>query len=248
MGHHQGDDSEGKKGGRKRTIDVRQIINAIFYATDNGVKWRSLPKEYPHWETVYGYFKRWTDDQTIEKIHRKLRKINRVIAGKNLMRRSVLSIVKQSEGRKKDIVEDSMQGKKTKGRKRHLVVDTMGLVIEALVHSAGIQDRDGARYTMSKAKTNGASFAKCYVDGGYRGKFVDWAKTVHDVIVEVVKRSDIKGFVVLPKRWIVERTLAWLSRCRRLARDYERLEQTVRSFIFLAMTRLMLKRIAKEYA
>ena len=101
-----------KKGGRKRTIDVRQIINAIFYATDNGVKWRSLPKEYPHWETVYGYFKRWTDDQTIEKIHRKLRKINRVIAGKNLMRRSVLSIVKQSEGRKKDIVEDSMQGKK----------------------------------------------------------------------------------------------------------------------------------------
>ncbi len=123
----------------------------------------------------------------------------------------------------------------------------MGLVIEALVHSAGIQDRDGARYTMTKAKTNGATFAKTYVDGGYRGKFIDWAKTVHTVIVEVVKRSDIKGFVVLPKRWIVERTLAWLSRCRRLARDYERLEQTVRSFIFLAMTRLMLKRIAKEY-
>lgn len=107
----------------------------------------------------------------------------------------------------------------------------MGLVIEALIHSAGIQDRDGGRYVMSKAKTNGATFTKSYVDGGYQGKFIDWAKTVHDVIVEVV-----------------ERTLAWLSRCRRLARDYERLEQTVRSFIFLAMTRLMLKRIAKEYA
>jgi len=123
----------------------------------------------------------------------------------------------------------------------------MGLVIETLVHSAGIQDRDGGRYLMSKAKTNGATFTKSYVDGGYRGAFIDWAKTVHDVIVEVVKRSDIKGFVVLPKRWIVERTLAWLSRCRRLARDFERLEQTVRSFIFLAMTRLMLKRVAKEY-
>lgn len=140
-----------------------------------------------------------------------------------------------------------MRGKKTKGRKRHLVVDTMGLVIEALVHNAGIQDRDGGRYLMSKAKLNGAMFTKSYVDGGYQGTFIDWAKTVHDVIVEVVKRSDLKGFIVLPKRWIVERTLAWLSRARRLARDYERLEQTVRSFIFLAMTRLMLKRIAKEY-
>ena len=221
-----------KKGGRKRTIDVRQIINAIFYATDNGVKWRSLPKEYPHWETVYGYFKRWTDDQTIEKIHRKLRKINRVIAGKKPDETVSIIDSQTVRGTEEGYRRGFDAGKKTKGRKRHLVVDTMGLVIEALVHSAGIQDRDGARYTMSKAKTNGASFAKCYVDGGYRGKFVDWAKTVHDVIVEVVKRSDIKGFVVLPKRWIVERTLAWLSRCRRLARDYERLEQTVRSFIF----------------
>lgn len=140
-----------------------------------------------------------------------------------------------------------MQGKKTKGRKRHIIVDTMGLVIEALVHSAGIQDRDGARYTVSKAKTNGAPFMHMYADGGYQGKFIDWAKTVHNIMVQVIKRSDLKGFVVLPKRWIVERTLAWLSRCRRLTRDYERLEETVRSFIFLAMTRLMLKRIAKEY-
>ena len=110
-----------------------------FYATDNGVKWRSLSKEYPDWETVYGQYNRWTDDPTIENIHRKLRKINRVIAGKNLMRRSVLSIVKQSEGRKKDIVEDSMQGK-NKGKETASGRGYDGTRHWALVHSAGIQD------------------------------------------------------------------------------------------------------------
>ena len=140
-----------------------------------------------------------------------------------------------------------MPGKKTKGRKRHLLVDTMGLVIEALVHSAGIQDRDGGRYLISKAKLNEAAFEKGYADGGYAGKFIDWAKEIHEVVIEIVKRSDQKKFVILPKRWIVERTLSWISRYRRLAKDYERFGRTVRSWIFLAMTRLMLTRLAKEH-
>lgn len=140
-----------------------------------------------------------------------------------------------------------MLGKKIKGRKRHLLVDTMGLVIEVLVHTAGIQDRDGGRFLVSKAKTNGATFSKGYTDGGYAGKFLDFTKEVWKVDFEVVKRNELHKFVVLPKRWIVERTNSWIIRYRRLAKDFERFGRTVRNWIFLAMTRLMLKRLAKVY-
>jgi putative transposase len=139
-------------------------------------------------------------------------------------------------------------GKKTKGRKRHILVDTMGLVVEVLVHSAGIQDRDGGKLLVSKAKTNGATFTKGYADGGYAGKFLDVTKEQWDVLFEVVKRNELHKFVVLPKRWIVERTLSWLNRYRRLAKDFERFGRTVRNWIFLAMTRLMLKRLDKVYS
>lgn len=140
-----------------------------------------------------------------------------------------------------------MLGKKTKGRKRHLLVDTMGLVIEALVHTAGIQDRTGGKLLVSKAKINGAAFTKGFADGGCTGKFLEFAKDTWDIDFEVVKRNELHKFAVLPKRWIVERTNAWIVRYRRLAKDYERFEKTVRNFIFLAMTRLMLKRLSKTY-
>lgn len=139
------------------------------------------------------------------------------------------------------------RGKKIKGRKRHLLVDTMGLLIEALVHTGGIQDRVGGKYLVSKAKTNGATFHKGYTDGGYTGTFIRFAKEVWDVDFAVVKRNEAHTFVVLPKRWIVERTNAWISRYRRLAKDFERFGETVRNWIFLAMTRLMLKRLNKIY-
>jgi len=123
----------------------------------------------------------------------------------------------------------------------------MGLVIETLVHTAGIQDRDGGRYLVSKAKTNGATFHKGYTDGGYAGKFLEFAKHTWNVDFEVVKRNELHKFVVLPKRWIVERTNAWIIRYRRLAKDFERFAATVRNWIFWAMTRLMLRRLAKTY-
>jgi putative transposase len=119
----------------------------------------------------------------------------------------------------------------------------MGLVIEVLVHTAGIQDRDGGKLLVSKAKSTGATFHK-----GYAGKFLEFTKQEWDVIFEVIKRNERHKFVVLPKRWIVERTLSWLNRYRRLAKDFERFAKTVRNWIFLAMTRLMLKRLDKHYA
>lgn len=140
-----------------------------------------------------------------------------------------------------------MRGKKVKGRKRHILVDTLGLVIDVLVHSAGIQDRNGGKILISKAKMQGATFHKGYADGGYEGTLIDWVKHTWDIDLEIVKRSDIKKFIVLPKRWIVERTLSWISRYRRLAKDFERFGRTVRSWILLAMTRLMLKRLGTAY-
>ena len=141
-----------------------------------------------------------------------------------------------------------MQGKKTKGRKRHIIVDTLGFLIVAIVHAASIQDRVGARHAMRKAKMKYEELVKLWADGGYAGTLVIWAKETWGIDLEIVKRSDaVKGFVVLPKRWIVERTLAWLSRYRRMAKDYERLTKTAETMIYLAMTRLMLTRIARCY-
>jgi len=141
-----------------------------------------------------------------------------------------------------------MQGKKIKGRKRHIIVDTLGFLITAIVHAASIQDRVGARHVMRKAKIKYEELVKLWADGEYAGTLIDWAKKTWNIDLEIVKRNDtVQGFLVLPKRWIVERTLAWLSRYRRLAKDYERLTKTAETMIYLAMTRLMLTRIARCY-
>ena len=124
----------------------------------------------------------------------------------------------------------------------------MGLLIVALVHAASIQDRVGARQTIRKAKLKYEELVKLWADGGYTGTLIDWARERWGIDLEIVKRNEVKGFVVLPKRWVVERTLAWISRYRRLAKDYERLTQTAQAMIYLAMTRLMLTRIARCYA
>lgn len=141
-----------------------------------------------------------------------------------------------------------MQGKKIKGRKRHILVDTLGFLIAATVHAASIQDRVGAKHVIRKAKMKYEELVKLWADGGYAGTLIAWAKETWGIDLEIVKRSDAgQGFIVLPKRWIVERTLAWLTRCRRLARDYERLTKTAETMIYLGMTRLMLTRIARCY-
>lgn len=135
-------------------------------------------------------------------------------------------------------------GKKIKGRKRHILVDTMGLIISLIVHSAKIQDRDGARYVLAKAYMNNQNLIKTFVDGGYTGKLIEWAKQTLSYELEVVKRSDLHKheFKVLPKRWIVERTFGWLGRYRRLSKDYEEQSKSEETFIYLAMIGLMLRR------
>jgi putative transposase len=141
-----------------------------------------------------------------------------------------------------------MRGKKIKGRKRHIIVDTLGLLLIVLVHSAGIQDTNGAKQVVQRLQMKHINLKKLFVDGGYKEKFINWAKLTHDLEVEVVKRSEQHKFVVLPKRWVVERTFSWLLRNRRLAKDYERLKQSAESMVYIAMTRLMLKRLVLAYS
>lgn len=128
-----------------------------------------------------------------------------------------------------------------------MIVDTLGLLLTVLVHSAGIQDTVGAKQVIQKLAMKHIKLKKLFVDGGYKEKFINWSNLTHDLEVEVVKRNEQHTFVVLPKRWIVERTFSWLLRNRRLAKDYERMKQSAESMVYIAMTRLMLKRLALVY-
>lgn len=184
----------------------------------------------------------------MEKINDALVKIVRVQAGKKPY--PTAGILDSQSSKTTDCAKGKSlrgydAGKKMKGRKRHLLVDTMGLLLTVIVHSAGIQDRDGGKYVLGKAKRKGHRKLKVYVDGGYTGKLMQWAKEVLEYDIEVVKRSDANKhtFKVLPKRWIVERTLSWLGRYRRLSKDYEYDCKSEETLIHLAMITIMLRRI-----
>ncbi len=135
-------------------------------------------------------------------------------------------------------------GKKTKGRKRHIVVDTLGMMIMLVVHSAGVQDRDGAKLVLAKMKDCFPRLQLIWADGGYAGQLIEWVRSLTGWLLQIVKRSDdVKGFKVLPKRWIVERTFGWLNRYRRLSKDYETLVQSSEAQIHLAMINVMIQRL-----
>jgi len=232
---------------RKRKYCLRDIMNALLYITKSGIQWRMLPKDYAPWESVYYYFRKWKRDGLIEEIHDLLVEKVRIGVGKKPTP-SVGIIDSQSvkacnlcEG---DIGYDG--GKKTKGRKRHIVVDTLGLVMIIVIHAANIHDSVGARQVMQSLKDKYLSgIVKIFADGGYMGELIEWVRLQFQWTLEIVKRTEEHAFKVLPKRWIVERTFAWLSFHRRLSKDYERLPESETAFIQLSMIRLMLNRVSK---
>jgi len=231
----------------RRPIDRRRIINAILYWVRTGCQWRYLPKSFPNWNTVYGVFRNWRKSGLWQRIHDKLREKVRKQAGRKPTPTAAIvdsQSVKSAEGG--DLLGYDA-AKKITGRKRHLVVDTLGLVMCVVVHAASVQDQDGAKLVLKGIKGTFKRLKVIFADQAYgRCGLPDWVESTCRCFLQTVLRPvGIKGFVVLPKRWIVERTFAWLNRYRRLSKDYERKTENSEAVVLIAMIALMSKRLAK---
>jgi len=195
--------------GRPPKQDFRAEVNAMLYVLKTGSQWRSLPKDFPHWSTVNGYMNRWRAQGIWDAILNKLREQVRRKAGRNAQPSVAIVDSRSVKTASKGGQRGYDAGKKVKGRKQHIAVDTQGWLLAVVVHSAGIQDRVGARALLIRLFCIMHTLKTIYVDGGYTGKLLDWAKQMFGWRVEVVKRNEQHQFKVLPKRWIVERSFAW---------------------------------------
>jgi putative transposase len=259
---------------RPRLHSPREILNAVFYVLKSGCQWRMLPRDFPPWKTVFHYFRMWRLDGTWERLNRTMRRLLRENLGRDP--EPSAGIVDAQSAKSTGVGGEQRGfdgGKKVSGRKRHLLVDTEGLVVEARVHSAKVPDQDGIRRLLQPARSRLPRLSYLWVDAGYRGRGKDWVEHAFGVEVEVVNRSpkpppekvmevwarewfkeghemDLgklptrPGFENLPRRWVAERTFAWITHNRRMAKDYERVCSTGEAFIHAAMTRLIVRRLA----
>jgi putative transposase len=235
-----------KLGGRPCTVDRRRILNAILYVVVSGVQWRLLPREYPNWKTVYHYFRIWRITGIWRRIHDTLRAALRQRIGRH---KHPTAGALDSQSIKTAHVAGARgydTAKRITGRKRHVLVDTLGLLLAIRVTPANVSDTAGAKLVLQQVKGGGGKkLRRIWVDGGYKAGVFAWVvQHCRCILVAVVRSANQPGFVVLPKRWLVERTFAWLMQYRRLRSDYEVRSANSEAMIYVAMIRLMLRRVA----
>ena len=235
-------------GGRPEKHPRRAIVDAIRSVTDNGGKWRALPVDFPPWQTVHGFFTRWSSTGVVEHIRDQLREQVRLRAGRN--RTPSAAAIDSQTVRAAETVSKTSRGydagKKIDGRKRHIAVDTMGLLLVVMVTAASLQDRPAARALLTLLRHAHHGIRHIWADGGYSGVLVQWAKTTLNIVVEIVKKiAGQTTFVVLPRRWVVERTFSWITQARRNVRDYERLPEHSEAFINWSMITMMTRRLTR---
>lgn len=231
--------------GRPRELSLRQVVNAILYVLKTGCQWRQLPRDFPVWSAVYYYFYCWSHNGTWERLHHLLRSRLREKCGRH---KHPTAGCLDSQSVKCTAVPGQRgfdAGKKVNGRKRHILVDTLGLLLTVVVTVASVQDRDGARLLLQHLPGGCKNLRKIWVDGGYSGRLVDWVAEQFKFCLAVVLRPrETRKFVLLPRRWVVERTFGWLNHSRRLSKSYERLTHIDETWIYIAMIRIMLRRLA----
>ena len=231
------------------TVNLRQVWNAILYINKTGCQWAYLPKDFPPPTTVNYHYLKWMRKGIYQKVNDEVRRMLRKKVGRNESSRAGIIDSQSVKGTPESALESGFDGGKcVKGRKRHIIVDTIGYLIVVGVHAANIVDCKGAKQVIVKLFETLDTVKLIWADGGYKGELIDWVKKRFDCVLEVVKKKKKKGFHVLPRRWVVERTFAWLTRYRRLSKDYEKQPSSSEAMVYIASIRLMLRQLCEPVA
>ncbi len=231
-------------GGRPAKYERREILNAILYTARTGCQWRMLPHDLPSWRTVYRYFVLWHDAGVFTRVNARLRSTVRVKAGRN-PEPSAGIIDSQSVKIVANLGQSGFDGaKKVNGRKRHIVTDTLGLLPDVVVHEASLSDRESAETVLVKVRAQCKRIVTIFADQGYTGQLIERVWVSLKMTITIIKRTELRVFHILPRRWVVERTFGWFGFYRRLSKDYERYPKHSEAFVYLAMSNIMLHRLA----